>query len=284
MAENKQIHISVRNKIAELVDKEQYLVCGNNDYEVVFDFDGDWSGINAKTAVFIYGNTPVHQPFVGNVCNGVEIKNATLCAIGVFAGDIKTTTGATIKCMPSIRDIGGVPKAPSQEVYDKIMKLLEEAIKANTELPKGGKKGQVLKKLSDKDYDTVWENDEVRDLSDYQTKTDKTLETKSKEIVGAINELSTEKLSEEQANDKYIPLPEDNSSWQVPRIKNHNEVGFVRISSTVGRNTIMQTNSEGYCKVQTPTDPEHIANKGYIDNIIYGIEEELTAINEGGIE
>ena len=74
MGEKKQIRIAVKDKIACLVDKEQFLVCGNNDYEVVFDFDSDWEGISAKTAVFVYGNTPIHQPFVGNVCKGVEIK------------------------------------------------------------------------------------------------------------------------------------------------------------------------------------------------------------------
>lgn len=128
MGEKKQIHISVKDKIACLVDEEQFLVCGNNDYDVVFDFDSDWEGISAKTAVFVYGNTPIHQPFVGNICEGVEIKNSTICAIGVFAGDIKTTTGATIECKTSIRDFGGVPKPPSKEVYDEIMDLLNKAI------------------------------------------------------------------------------------------------------------------------------------------------------------
>lgn len=170
MGEKKQIQIAVKDKIACLVDKGQFLVCGNNDYEVVFDFDSDWEGISAKTAVFVYGDTPIHQPFVGNVCEGVEIKNATLCAIGVFAGDIKTTTGAVIECKTSIRDLGGVPKPPSKEVYDEIMALLDKAIEAHTELPVGGKSGQVLKKNSDADYDTYWANDEMRDLTDYYDK------------------------------------------------------------------------------------------------------------------
>lgn len=170
MGEKKQIRIAVKDKIACLVDEEQFLVCGNNDYEVVFDFDSDWEGISAKTAVFVYGNTPVHKPFVGNVCEGIEIKNATLCAIGVFAGNIKTTTGATIECRQSIRDLGGVPKPPSKEVYDEIMELLDKAIEAHTELPVGGKKGQVLKKVSDEDYDTDWEDDEQRDLTEIEEK------------------------------------------------------------------------------------------------------------------
>ena len=124
----KEIRISVRDKVACLEDKEQFLVCGNNDYTVIFDFDSDWDGINAKTAVFVYGNTAIHIPFDGNECDGVAIENAALCAIGVFAGNIKTTTGATINCRTSIRDLGGVPKEPTPEVYDKIMELLNKYI------------------------------------------------------------------------------------------------------------------------------------------------------------
>ncbi len=170
MGERKQINVSVNDKIACLADKEQFLVCGNNDYDVVFDFDADWGGVNAKTAVFVYGDTSVHKPFDGNVCEGVAVENATLCAIGVFAGDIKTTTGATIKCLNSIRDLGGVPKAPAPEVYDEIMVLLDKAMQAHTELPTGGTKGQVLKKRSEKDYDTEWSDDEGGDLTEVNQK------------------------------------------------------------------------------------------------------------------
>jgi hypothetical protein len=186
MGQKKRIDIEVRNKIATLKNPDDYLVCGNNDYEVVFSFDGDWDGVSAKTAVFVYGNTPIHKPFVGNICEGVEIKNATLCAIGVFAGDIKTTTGATILCNPSIRDLGGVPKPPTKEVYDEIMALLDKAIEAHTELPVGGKAGQVLKKVSDKDYDTEWANDEQRDLSEINKKLENKLDktTESNKIYG----------------------------------------------------------------------------------------------------
>lgn len=199
MGEKKQIRIAVKDKIACLVDKEQFLVCGNNDYEVVFDFDSDWEGISVKTAVFVYGNTPIHQPFVGNVCEGVEIKNATLCAIGVFAGDIKTTTGATIECRQSIRDIGGVPKPPSKEVYDEIMALLDKAIEAHTELPTGGKKGQVLKKVSDKDYDTEWANDEQRDLSEIEEK----IESLNNSVSENAKNISVKLDKTDQANKIY---------------------------------------------------------------------------------
>ena len=187
------IGIEVKGKIARLVDDSQYLVCGNSDYEVEFEFDEEWSGVNAKTAVFVFGDRTIYQPFTGNLCAGVEIRNATLCAIGVFAGDIKTTTGASVGCHLSITDIGGKPEEPSQDVYDQIMVLLDKAIEAHTELPVGGKAGQVLKKKSDKDYDTAWVDDEVGktvDLSGYYTKTE------TDAIIKAVNESIDTKIDE----------------------------------------------------------------------------------------
>lgn len=156
MGNRKKIEIRVENKHAFLVNESDYLVNGNSDYDVHFSFDEDWDGVVAKTALFVFGNQSIPVPFEGNICDGVATHDCSLCAIGVFAGDLKTTTGATIRCVQSIRDLGGVPEAPSKEVYDIIMALLDKAIQAHTELPTGGKAGQVLTKKSEKDYDTEW--------------------------------------------------------------------------------------------------------------------------------
>lgn len=188
--DKKQIRIIVRDKVATLEDRSQYLVCGNSDYEVVFDLDADWEGVVAKTAVFVFGETTIFVPFETAVCEGVEIKNATVCAIGLFAGDIKTTTGAAVCCKPSIRDIGGVPSEPSKEVYDEIMALLDKAIQAHTELPVGGKAGQVLKKKSDADYDTEWADDKAGEKVDL-TEIENRL-TAVEEDIGKIDEVFDE--------------------------------------------------------------------------------------------
>ena len=192
MAERQQIHINVNGKIATLANVDEYLINGNNDYEVVFSFDGEWDGVSAKTAMFVFGRNSVAVPFEGNVCEGVAIEGSTICAIGVFAGEIKTTTGAVVKCIQSIRDIGEVPKPPTPEVYDIIMALLDKAIQAHTELPTGGKAGQVLTKKSAEDYDTEWTspadekgtivkvNGESVSEFDADTKLDKMTNTSSK--------------------------------------------------------------------------------------------------------
>lgn len=261
MGEKKQIRISVKDKIACLVDKEQFLVCGNNDYEVVFDFDSDWEGISAKTAVFVYGNTPVHKPFVGNVCEGIEIKNATLCAIGVFAGDIKTTTGATIECRQSIRDIGGVPKPPTKEVYDEIMALLDKAIEAHTELPVGGKAGQVLKKVSDKDYDTEWANDEQRDLTEIDKKIE-SLDTVIKQNAESL----TNKLDKTTEANKIYGTDKDGNQTQV------------KYSSNVVADSVAQRTWDGQLYIaKNPNESPHCAtSRHYVDGLVNPLEERVT--------
>lgn len=161
MAEDrKQLHIGVKGKIATLESQNFELVGGNSDYEVVFDFDEDWDGREAKTALFVFGENSVHKPFTGNVCKGVAIKNARVCLIGVYADDIVTSTPAEVGCRLSARDMAGeMPEAPVPNVYDEIMELLNRYLNAVKGAPSGGLKGQVLKKDSDKDYDYSWQDD-----------------------------------------------------------------------------------------------------------------------------
>lgn len=183
MANEKQLVIEVRDKIATLKSKNFNLVGGNSDYDVVFDFDEDWADVTAKTAIFIYGKSePVYKVFDGNICEGVAINDATMCLIGVVAGDVKTTTPACVECIyRSITDeANGVPQPPTEDVYNQIMELLNRYINSLKGVPSGGKAGQVLKKNSDQDYDYSWqpddsgsnvsESDIIRVVNDYLSK------------------------------------------------------------------------------------------------------------------
>jgi hypothetical protein len=149
--ETRRIPIIVREKVAKLVNPDELpLVCGNNDYVVEFDFDDAWANYPAKTALFVFGSDSVPVVFNGNVCKGVAVKNATECAIGVFAGDIRTTTGAYMPCVLSITDIGKTPKAPSQDVYNQIMELLQKAIQGGgADLSDYYNKKEINAKLSE---------------------------------------------------------------------------------------------------------------------------------------
>lgn len=161
MADKNQLKIEIRGKIATLKEQNFQLVGGNSDYEVVFDFDDDWSDQTAKTAIFVFGkNEPVRVVFDGNICEGVAIEGATMCLIGVVAGDVKTTTPAMVECLRSISDeANGSPKPPTEDVYNQIMELINRYINAVRGAPSGGLRGQVLKKNSDKDYDYSWQDD-----------------------------------------------------------------------------------------------------------------------------
>ena len=100
------LNITVRNKIATTTDPAT-VVNGNNDYTVVFDFDSEWDSLSSKTAMFVYGREEQKYKtvtFTGNSCVMPALYNTGYVLIGVFAGDIKTTTAAYVKCIPCIRD------------------------------------------------------------------------------------------------------------------------------------------------------------------------------------
>ena len=100
------LNITVRNKIATTTAPAP-VVNGNNDYTVVFDFDSEWDSLSSKTAMFVYGREEQKYKtvtFTGNSCVMPALYNTGYVLIGVFAGDIKTTSAAYVKCIPCIRD------------------------------------------------------------------------------------------------------------------------------------------------------------------------------------
>lgn len=128
MAETNQLHIEVKGKIATLTSQNFQLVGGNSDYEVVFDFDEAWENHNVKTALFVYSSKSVPVVFEGNICNGVAVEKSLLCYIGVFSGDLMTTTPACVDVEQSIRDIGETPRQPTKDEYNQIIELLNKYI------------------------------------------------------------------------------------------------------------------------------------------------------------
>lgn len=124
----KQFIIDVKDKIACLQNKNEKLVCGNNDYEIVFNFDEDWENHNVKTALFVFADKTVPKVFNGNVCEGISIEKSQVCYVGVFSGDLITTTYAQIDCLASIRDIGGVPRQPTKDEYNQIIDLINNLL------------------------------------------------------------------------------------------------------------------------------------------------------------
>lgn len=191
--EKKQIHVEVRDKIATLKSMNFQFVGGNSDYEVVFDFDEDWTNYPVKTALFVYGTDTKKVVFDGNVCKGVAVENATICFIGVFADDIATTTPACVSGIrQSIRDIAtDLTEAPEEDVYNQIMELLNRYIEqggggsgeagfspiVKVEAIEGGHRVTITDKKGDHSFDIM----DGKDGSDYAI-TDEDIDELSKKV------------------------------------------------------------------------------------------------------
>lgn len=120
----KTIEIAVKDKIATAADGALY-ICGNSDYVVDFHFDSEWDAYDTKTARFVYNGTYQDQVFQGTQCPVPAIVGARGIAVGVFAGNMSTTTPAYISARRSILCDSGVPADPAPDVYAQIMELIQ---------------------------------------------------------------------------------------------------------------------------------------------------------------
>ena len=117
------IEISVKDRIAWQTNRTEY-ICDNNGFEVNFDFDSEWEGVEPKTARFTHGENYTDVVFMGNRCPVPVITDATKMQVGVFAGNLQTTTPVTIICKNSILCGDGVPADPTPDVYTQIMEVI----------------------------------------------------------------------------------------------------------------------------------------------------------------
>lgn len=120
---NKIIKIIVRDKIAHQKGMVEY-ICGNSDFTVFFDFDDEWNQYETKTARFIHNGVHTDVVFVGNECAVPVISDTYNMKVGVFAGNLVTTTPAYVPCKKSVLCESGLPADPYPDVYAQIMDLL----------------------------------------------------------------------------------------------------------------------------------------------------------------
>lgn len=129
------IKINIANK-RPTVDGTPIIVCGNSDYTIEFTFDAEWSAAGIKTARFVYFSKGKvkHQDvnFTGNTVAAPIITNTTQVKVGVYAGELRTTTPAVIPCDLSILCGSGEPAIPTPEEDARIMQLLNMALDAAT--------------------------------------------------------------------------------------------------------------------------------------------------------
>lgn len=122
-----QINIKVKDKIAETESDVAY-VCGNSDFVIVFDFDDEWTEYEVKTARFKYNGTYQDIIFHGNHLNVPVIENTYKIYIGVYAGDLHTTTPAVLNAKKSILSGSGTPIIEKDDVYSQLMQELNDQI------------------------------------------------------------------------------------------------------------------------------------------------------------
>ena len=129
---DKTFNISVKNKRAKNLSKIPY-VCGNKDYRVAFDFDDDWNQYPIKTARFVTADgTPYEETVIDNQCKFPQIMDTFRADVGVYAGDLVTTTPAVVECLRSIRSgTGATPEVPEPDRYDQMMEAINaDALRA----------------------------------------------------------------------------------------------------------------------------------------------------------
>lgn len=118
------IKISVRDKIAS--SPSATMVCGNTDYRITFDFDAEWGEHPVKTARFAFNDSYIDVVFEGETVSVPIITDTLYVAVGVYAGDLQTTTPALIATEKSILCGKGLPADPPPDVYAQIINLLNE--------------------------------------------------------------------------------------------------------------------------------------------------------------
>ena len=122
------IPITVSGRIASLADPDAAVICGNTDDRVHFSLDGEWISYPVKTARFRYcqNGALLYQDvlFEGSECRIPVLHDITDVEIGLYAGDIRTTTAARVLCVPCITDGAPQHEDPAPDVYDQLLEYL----------------------------------------------------------------------------------------------------------------------------------------------------------------
>ena len=121
------IHVTVRERIAA-AEADAFLVCGNSGDTVQFDLDSEWEAYPTRTARFFCRRNGrafySDVLFTGDSVTVPVLRNMSEVLIGVYAGDIRTTTPARVLCVPCITDGAPQHEDPAPDVYDQLMEYL----------------------------------------------------------------------------------------------------------------------------------------------------------------
>ena len=122
---NRNISINVAKKLASVIDAP-VIICGNSDYSITFTFDQEWETLDLKTARFVYKRDGalkfVDVVFSGRTTAVPVLSNIDEVYVGVYSGELHTTTPARIICKKSILCGDSTQhEAPDPDVYQQIL-------------------------------------------------------------------------------------------------------------------------------------------------------------------
>lgn len=168
----KILHVTVANKVATYNRRDGSIVCGNSDYSIQFVFDSEWEEHALKTARFKYNGTVIDVPFEGDTVAVPKLRNTFLMTVGVFAGDLHTTTPAKVPCLKSVLCEDGLPPDPEPDVYTKLMAMMNKGV-ASIDLsrfnPDDTGKGYIVETYADgstQETELTYENGKIIKIKD----------------------------------------------------------------------------------------------------------------------
>lgn len=151
----------VRGQIIEQKPRVKIAAGGQNYIYAVFDLCGVWSDIDYKKAVFRRGNDPYIMDLIHSddhlECRipWEVMQSPGFFDTGIFGGSRLPTNLARTFVIEGCVEDGKEPQPPTPDWFDKMEHDIDNIAGG---LPRGGKAGQYLCKLSDKDHDIGWCN------------------------------------------------------------------------------------------------------------------------------
>lgn len=119
-----EIVVTVKNKMA--VGDGSVIVCNNSDYVVRFVLDSEWDALALRTMRIVYDSyTHTDIAFSGDTVALPAIIDRTSIGIGLYSGDIHTSTCAMFDCERSVMGKNSNAVAPpSSDVYNEIVEMI----------------------------------------------------------------------------------------------------------------------------------------------------------------
>ena len=298
--------ITIKNKVAIDENPELKIVCNNSTYRVEFHFDAEWDKHDVKTARFVYNGMVVDVPFAGTSCKIPPLSNARMCEIGVYAGDIQTSTPALVSCSKSILDEAGLPPPPADDVYNQIVELCGEAVETANDIEKRANSGEFDGDTPKRGVD-YWTPEDKNEVKNYVALEIEPLEkslNKTNNDVKSLNEKANKLIAElaefwlsstfNVQGKQILNVPEiqfiapNGKDGEVYLRMNKNGSKWLELINLYGGLDIMTTGEvrfttpSGYADdvrltgVATPVSNTDAVNKKYVDDHIASSTKEVS--------